>query len=68
MGLTLEQEQGLSSLLHYIQNEIELHHEETNTSIGSFLDFLDEDIVNQSGKVYSEPTGPGVLSNVKESG
>lgn len=61
MSLTLQQEQTVSSLLHYILNSTEHHDGFMANSILAIVQVIDADIVSQSGTVYNQPSGPGTL-------
>lgn len=64
MSLTLSQEQQISSALHWWINQGNaLHNDSKMNSINSIIAFVDKDIRNQSGTVYSTPSGIGALDN-----
>lgn len=63
MALSLAQEQTVSSVLHFMLNETDHHDRVISDSILAILNVIDADILSQSGTVYSQPSGPGVLDN-----
>lgn len=64
MSLTLTQEQTVSSVLHFMLNETDHHDSFISNSVLAILNVIDADIVTQSGTVYSQPSGPGILDNL----